>query len=143
MTRKNVSQVLYLSRNNIMDIPVEAFRNLKKLRIVVMSHNKLRTLPDNLFADAQIELLDLSHNQFMRLPIKALSMTSISSLTTFDMSWNFLSGVHSTDAVYRLKVSSTHFSNTFISHISFLVSGLSLARFLLQSNGEVRRRSVL
>ena len=98
-------QVLLLSWNNIMDIPTEAFKPLKKLRIVDLSHNRLRTLPDNLFNEAYIESLDLSHNQFMRLPIKIMSMMAAGSLSTLDLSWNLLSGMHSTDAIFRLKVS--------------------------------------
>lgn len=98
-------QVLHLSWNNIMDIPADAFRPLKKLRIVDLSHNRLRTLPDNLFNEAYIESLDLSHNQFMRMPIKVMSMTAAQSLSSLDISWNFLSGVHGTDAIFRLKVS--------------------------------------
>ncbi|XP_003424382.1 chaoptin isoform X2 [Nasonia vitripennis] len=96
-------QVLKFSHNNIMDIPAESFRPLKKLRIVDLSHNRLRTLADNLFMDASIESLDLSHNQFMRLPIKTMSMTAAASLSILDLSWNFLSGVHNTDAIFRMK----------------------------------------
>ncbi|KZC10143.1 Chaoptin, partial [Dufourea novaeangliae] len=96
-------QVLLLSWNNIMDIPAEALRPLRKLRIVDLSHNKLRSLPENMFFDASIESLDISHNQFMRLPIKAMSISSASSLSILDMSWNTLSGIHTTDAIFRLR----------------------------------------
>lgn len=89
-----------------MDIPVEVLRPLKKLRIMDLSHNKLRTLPDNMFTDSNIESLDLSHNQFMRLPVKIMSVTSIARLANLDMSWNILSGIHNTDTIFRLKVSS-------------------------------------
>lgn len=100
---KNI-QVLKFSHNNIMDIPAESFKPLKKLRIVDLSYNRLRTLADNLFMDANIESLDLSHNQFMRLPIKTMSMSAAASLSILDLSWNFLSGVHNTDAIFRLRV---------------------------------------
>lgn len=101
---KNI-QVLFLSWNNIMDIPAEAFRPLKKLRIIDLSHNKLRTLPDNMFSEANIESLDLSHNQFMRLPTKTMSISAAASLSMLDLSWNTLSGIHTTDAIFRLRVS--------------------------------------
>lgn len=100
---KNI-QVLLLSHNDIMDVPAEALRPLKKLRILDLSHNRLRTLPDNVFTDAAIEHLDLSHNQFMRLPIKSMSNAAAGSLSVLDMSWNSLSGVHSTDAISKLHV---------------------------------------
>ncbi|XP_014217165.1 chaoptin-like isoform X2 [Copidosoma floridanum] len=96
-------QVLTFSHNNIMDIPAESLKSLKKLRIVDLSYNRLRSLADNLFMDASIEYLDLSHNQFMRLPIKTMSMTAATSLSILDLSWNFISGVHNTDAIFRLK----------------------------------------
>ena len=102
-------QVLLLSHNNIMDIPAEALRPLKKLRILDLSYNKLRTLPDNIFTDAAIESLDLSHNQFMRLPIKSMSPQAAGSLSILDMSWNSLSGVHTTDAISKLHVSALFF----------------------------------
>ena len=101
---KNI-QVLKFSHNNLMDIPAESLRNLKKLRIVDLSHNRLRSLADNLFMDAYIESLDLSYNQFMRLPIKTMSIPAAASLSILDLSWNYLSGVHNTDAIFRLKVS--------------------------------------
>ena len=101
--KKNL-QVIVFSWNNLMDIPAESFRPLKRLRIVDLSHNKLRTLADNLFIDANIESLDLSHNQFMRLPIKTMSMPAAASLSVLDLSWNLLSGVHNTDALFRLRV---------------------------------------
>lgn len=104
-------QVIILSHNNLMDIPAESFRPLKKLRIVNLSYNKLRTLADNLFIDANIETLDLSHNQFMRLPIKTVSMPSAASLSILDLSWNLLSGVHNTDALFRLRVSLMFYLN--------------------------------
>lgn len=90
--------------NDISEIPMESFRPLKKLRIVDLSHNKLRTLPDNLFTEGTLESLDLSHNQFMRLPMKTMTPSAAASLSNLDMSWNVLTGLHNTDAIYRLRV---------------------------------------
>lgn len=102
----NNLQVLLFSWNEITDIPAETLRSLKKLRIVDLSYNKLRTLPDNMFTDSDIESLDLSHNQFTRLPVKSMSVTSTANLVNLDMSWNILSGIHTTDTIFRLRVSS-------------------------------------
>ncbi|XP_039308071.1 chaoptin isoform X2 [Solenopsis invicta] len=96
-------QVLLFSWNEIMDILAETLKPLKKLRIVDLSHNKLKVLPNNMFTDSSIESLDLSHNQFTRLPINSMSVTSTTRLTNLDMSWNALSGIHSTDTIFRLK----------------------------------------
>ncbi|KAG5318298.1 CHAO protein, partial [Pseudoatta argentina] len=99
----NNLQVLLFSWNEITDIPAETLRSLKKLRIVDLSHNKLRTLPDNMFIDSDIESLSLSHNQFTRLPVKSMSVTSTANLVNLDMSWNILSGIHTTDTIFRLR----------------------------------------
>jgi hypothetical protein len=97
-------QALFLSWNVITDIPAEVLRPLKKLRIVDLSRNKLRTLPDNAFTDSNLESLDLSHNQFTRLPMKSMSASSAMSLASLDMSWNIVSGIHNTDMIFRLRV---------------------------------------
>ncbi|XP_012061414.1 PREDICTED: chaoptin [Atta cephalotes] len=99
----NNLQVLFFSWNEITDIPAETLRSLKKLRIMDLSHNKLRTLPDNMFTDSDIESLDLSHNQFTRLPVKSMSVISTANLANLDMSWNILSGIHTTDTIFRLR----------------------------------------
>lgn len=101
---KNI-QVLLLAHNDIVDIPADVLRTLKKLRILDLSHNRMRTIPDNVFTEPNLESLDLSHNQFMRLPLKALSAPAAASLSVFDMSWNMLSGIHTTDSISRLRVS--------------------------------------
>ena len=62
-----------------------------------------------MFSDANIESLDLSHNQFMRLPVKTMSISAAASLSMLDLSWNTLSGIHTTDAVFRLRVSGIAF----------------------------------
>ncbi|XP_044018629.1 chaoptin-like [Aphidius gifuensis] len=99
----NNIQLLLLSHNNIMDIPSESFRILKKLRILDLSYNKLRALPDNMFSDIYLESLDLSHNQFMRLPTKTLFGSASQSLAYLNIAWNLISGVHTTDAISRLR----------------------------------------
>ncbi|XP_015178176.1 PREDICTED: chaoptin-like isoform X2 [Polistes dominula] len=111
-------QVLFLSWNNIADIPADALRPLKKLRIVDLSHNRLRSLPDNMFTDAIIESLDLSHNQFMRLPVKTMSISAAMSLSILDLSWNTLSGIHTTDAIFRLRVPELPLTRLQILHLA-------------------------
>ncbi|KAH0557410.1 chaoptin [Cotesia glomerata] len=99
---KNI-QVLLLSHNNIAEIPAETLRSLKKLRILDLSFNRLRTLPDNLFTDATIESLDLSNNQFMRLPTKAITGTAAASISILDLSWNFLSSINVADSINKFR----------------------------------------
>lgn len=48
-------QVLYLSQNQLVEIPQEIFKPLFELRIVGISHNNLRSLPDGLFINQGVE----------------------------------------------------------------------------------------
>lgn len=75
-------QVLSLASNDITEIAHGTLRNLGDLRIVDLSNNLLRSLPDSLFQSDDLAKLDLSHNQvsFSKIFSKlALSMFFVSS----------------------------------------------------------------
>lgn len=55
--------MLDLSENQLTEIAAETFRNLGDLRIVDLSSNLLRTLPDSLFLGDDLSKLDVSDNQ--------------------------------------------------------------------------------
>lgn len=55
-------QILNLAQNEITEIAHGTFRNLGDLRIVDLSNNLLRFLPDSLFQSDDLAKLDLSHN---------------------------------------------------------------------------------
>ncbi|CAG2063857.1 unnamed protein product [Timema podura] len=61
-------KVVRLDRNLLTDIPSELFRSLSSLRVVDLSSNRLRNLPDGLFMDEGMESLTVSHNQLGRVP---------------------------------------------------------------------------
>lgn len=48
-------QVLYLSQNQLQELPQEIFKPLFELRVVGLSHNSLRALPDGLFTNQGME----------------------------------------------------------------------------------------
>ncbi|KAL1381418.1 hypothetical protein pipiens_013476 [Culex pipiens pipiens] len=95
LTRK--LQVLKLSNNLISDIPTELFRNVKGLRVLEMAHNNLKYLPDSLIVEEGLERLDLSHNQFTKIPVTSLSNLAALALCELDLSHNHIGAIHSID----------------------------------------------
>lgn len=47
--------MLYLSHNMLYDLPSDIFHSLELLRIVDISNNELKILPDNLFSKDSLE----------------------------------------------------------------------------------------
>ncbi|RZC35020.1 hypothetical protein BDFB_001665, partial [Asbolus verrucosus] len=72
--------------------------------IVDFSHNRLRSLPDNLFRETGLERLDLSHNLIGKLPLTSLSVASAATLCELDLSWNSISSLSHGGLLVRLKV---------------------------------------
>ncbi|XP_069668870.1 chaoptin isoform X2 [Periplaneta americana] len=102
MLHSNV-KVLLLSRNWLTDIPTELFRFTTGLRVVDLSHNRLRSLPDSLFSDENMERLDVSHNLLSRPPVSSLGPAAAATLCEFDLSWNSIAALSSPDAFSRFK----------------------------------------
>uniref|UniRef100_A0A1Q3FSG3 Putative conserved secreted protein n=1 Tax=Culex tarsalis TaxID=7177 RepID=A0A1Q3FSG3_CULTA len=90
-------QVLKLSNNLISDIPTELFRNVKGLRVLEMAYNNLKYLPDSLIVEEGLERLDLSHNQFTKIPVTSLSNLAALALCELDLSHNHIGAIHSID----------------------------------------------
>ncbi|XP_058821803.1 chaoptin [Topomyia yanbarensis] len=90
-------QVLKMSNNMISEIPSELFRNVRSLRILEMARNNLKSLPDNLILEEGLEYLNLSHNQFSKIPITSLSNLAALTLCEFDLSHNQITAIHSVD----------------------------------------------
>ncbi|XP_062700932.1 chaoptin-like isoform X2 [Aedes albopictus] len=90
-------QVLKLSNNMITDIPMELFRNVRGLRVLEMANNHLKYLPDGLILQDGLERLDLSHNQFTKIPATSLSNLAALALCELDLSHNHIGAIHSVD----------------------------------------------
>ncbi|KAF7011739.1 hypothetical protein CFC21_026017 [Triticum aestivum] len=117
-------EVLALNGNNITGgIPEAAFNNLRNLRQLNMSMNRLNgNLPASLFALPHLKILDLSNNIFDGyIPISSSSRPI--SLEVLDLSYNHLTGILPIKAfknIRSLNLASNLFSG------SLLVSTLAL-----------------
>lgn len=98
-------QVLSLARNYLSDLPSELFRALSHLRMVDVSHNRLRSLPDNLWSEGSTERVDLSNNQLSRFPITSFSAAAANTLVELDVSSNYLIALFPPEQLGRFRVS--------------------------------------
>ncbi|CAG7730685.1 unnamed protein product [Allacma fusca] len=87
--------VLDLSSNQIALLPPVVFIRNTKLRSLDLSKNRLRSLPRDSLIGSAVEILNLGSNQFVNLPVGALSQIS-RRLRRLDMSENSLEHLDST-----------------------------------------------
>lgn len=73
----------------------EQFRNLKNLRILNFSGNKIRSLPRDVFEGTRLEILDLSHNKFTVVPSPSFVEVGY-TLRDLNMADNYLDHLDST-----------------------------------------------
>lgn len=97
-------QVINLSKNKISDVPMDLFRYTRDLRVVDMSHNFIRGLTENFFGGDGMELLDLSHNRFTKVPALALSNLAALTLCELDLSHNNIAAIQSIDLSNKFRV---------------------------------------
>uniref|UniRef100_A0A182SDA4 LRRCT domain-containing protein n=1 Tax=Anopheles maculatus TaxID=74869 RepID=A0A182SDA4_9DIPT len=90
-------QVLKLSHNLLTEVPSDLFRNVNSLRVLELAHNSLKYLPDNMLLSEGLERLDVSHNQFTKIPVTAMSNMAALSLCELDLSHNHIGAIHSID----------------------------------------------
>ncbi|XP_015126980.1 chaoptin [Diachasma alloeum] len=64
-------QILDLSGNILSQLSTGQFRNLKNLRILNLSNNRIRSLPRDIFEGTRVESLDLSGNRINIIPSQA------------------------------------------------------------------------
>lgn len=66
-------QVLLLAHNHVATLQAEQFAGLASLRLLDLSHNRLRAVPADALAGTSLERLDLSHNALAVVPAAALA----------------------------------------------------------------------
>ena len=88
-------QILDLSYNHLEVLQFGQFSGLSGLRIVNLSHNRLRSLPRDVFSSTSVESVDLSSNEFVAMPTSALTEIS-SNLRHLNLSRNAIEHLDST-----------------------------------------------
>jgi Leucine-rich repeat (LRR) protein len=81
-------QVINLAKNGLRDFSQDTFRYLDDLRIVDLSSNDLVTLPETTFQRCRLEKIDLSDNNFDRIPSNGFSNLATMDLVDLDLSHN-------------------------------------------------------
>jgi Leucine-rich repeat (LRR) protein len=96
--------VIDFHKNELTEIGTETFRNLNDLRIVDLSHNLLRGIPDSVFISDDMEKLDISHNQLSKVPVNSITNVAALSLCELDLSFNNILSIHSNDLSNKFRV---------------------------------------
>jgi Leucine-rich repeat (LRR) protein len=96
--------VIDFHKNELTEIGTETFRNLNDLRIVDLSHNLLRGIPDSVFISDDMEKLDISHNQLSKVPVNSITNVAALSLCELDLSYNNILSIHSNDLSNKFRV---------------------------------------
>ncbi|OWR47539.1 18 wheeler precursor [Danaus plexippus plexippus] len=92
-------QYIYLQYNNISDISSEAFKGLGSLRVLNISHNRLHTLPEGLFAYAR-ELREIYLNDNSIFELARGIFHRLEQLIVLDLSSNQLTSNHIDDGTF-------------------------------------------
>jgi Leucine-rich repeat (LRR) protein len=100
--------VLILSFNRLSSIPAGLFRPTSGLRVLDVSHNELRSLPNALFGDGGMERLALAHNRLTDLPLSSLGPAAAATLRELHVASNSILSLNSPDVLSQFKVSQAH-----------------------------------
>lgn len=92
-------QHLYLQHNNISDISSEALNGLVSLRVLNISHNRLHTLPEGLFANAR-ELREIYLNDNTIFELSRTIFHRLEQLIVLDLSSNQITSNHIDDGTF-------------------------------------------
>jgi Leucine-rich repeat (LRR) protein len=130
---------LDLGGNNVVQLSTEQFRNLKNLRILNLSRNKIRSLPKDVFQGTRLEILDLSHNKFTVVPSPSFLEVGY-TLRNLNMAENFLDHLDSTafPTSYLISLNLAQNRLTILPDNSFVSLGkllsLNVSQNVLQAN---------
>ena len=127
-----------MSNNELTEIGPETFRNMGDLRIIDLSSNNLRNLPDSLFVGDDLEKIDLSHNQLTKIPVGSITNLAALTLCEMDLSHNHIGAIHSMDMSNKFRVSQLTYAcflNRWHRFYRFVSTAIDEARFILEPIG--------
>ena len=107
---KEEIQLLYCCENGVEEIP-DSFRNLKKLGLLDMSHNKICKLPAGGLGEVAPTQLYLDYNEITEFPTTNGRFCEIEDMETFSVSYNKLE----------------EFPNIFSSKLKYIISSVNFA----------------
>lgn len=93
-----------MARNLLHDVPAELFRGLATLRVVNLSINRLRSLPDSLFSEDGLEQVSVAWNSLSRMPVTTFSPAAAATLCELDLSHNAIATLHAPETFSRFRV---------------------------------------
>ncbi|XP_026333455.1 chaoptin isoform X2 [Hyposmocoma kahamanoa] len=96
-------QIIDLSHNYLIELPVEVFHDMQFLTSIDLSDNHIRNLADNFIPSPALERLDLSNNDFSRIPTNILSNAAAANLVELDLSGNSIPAISIADFVQRFR----------------------------------------
>ncbi|XP_014208037.1 insulin-like growth factor-binding protein complex acid labile subunit [Copidosoma floridanum] len=122
---------LYLQNNTIMKIHEDAFAPLQHLKILDLRHNRLTSVPYNIFVLPNLRVLDLSHNILYNESFESVEATS--PIESLSMAWNMITKMPSFKSLY--KVTELNLNSNIISEIPIdnLASMCSLEKLSVSS----------
>lgn len=132
-------QQLDISGNSLFQISTEQFRNLRNLRILNISRNRIRSLPRDIFEGTRIELLDLSYNKITIVPSPTFLEVAY-TLRDLNLAENFIEHLDAsafpTSQLTSLNLANNHLTilpdNSFVSLTK--LQSLNLSQNYLQAN---------
>lgn len=104
-------QVFIINHNGLVDITMDLFKGFTELRLVDFSYNKIRVLPDMLFTEDNLEVLNMAHNELSRMPISSFAAHSAGIVCDMDLSYNTITTLPVFEIFSRFKVINYSFSS--------------------------------
>jgi Leucine-rich repeat (LRR) protein len=72
--------MLHIDHNDIQDIPVE-IGNLQKLEELILSYNKIKTIPEALCYLQNLKVLEVNHNDIQDIPVEIGNLQKLQELS--------------------------------------------------------------
>lgn len=84
-----------MNHNLLQDLQASLFSGMIHMRILDLSYNKLKLLPDYLLKEDSLQYVSFAHNQLLRIPFKSFTEEGAKYLCTLNISHNSISSISS------------------------------------------------